>query len=76
MSGRQLSESECALQQIVVLFSELFSQLEEAGLICTYRDVFRFCDFDNIDYVVLRYLNTVLSPFEEWAEEWLQEWEV
>jgi len=29
-----------------------------------------------IKYLVLRYLNTGASPFEEWAEEWLHEGEV
>jgi len=76
MSGRQLSQSEYALQQVVVLFGELLSQLEEDGFTHTYRDVFRVCEFENIDYLVWRYLNTGLSPFEEWAEEWLHEGEV
>jgi hypothetical protein len=33
--------------------------------------VFRFCQLENIDYLVLRYVNTGALPFEEWAEEWL-----
>jgi len=76
MSGQRLTQSEYALQQIVVLFGKLLSQLAEAGLTLTYHDVFRFCKLENIDYVVLRYLNTGTSPFEEWAEEWLHEGEV
>ena len=49
MSGRQLSHSEHALPQVVVLFGELLSQVEEAALTRTYQDVFRFCEFKNID---------------------------
>jgi hypothetical protein len=43
--------------------------LEEVGLTHTYRNVFRFCQIENIDSLVLRYLNTGVSPFKEWAEE-------
>jgi len=76
MSGRHLTQSEYALQQVVVLFGELLSQLAEAGLTRTYRDVFHFCELLNIDYLVLRYLNTGTSPFKESAEEWLHDGEV
>jgi hypothetical protein len=38
--------------------------------------VFRFCQLENIDYLVLRYLNTGALPFEQWAEEWLFNGEV
>jgi len=50
--------------------------LAEAGLTCTYRDVFHFCELENINYLVLRYLNTGALPYEEWAEEWLHNREV
>jgi len=76
MSGRHLTQSEYTIQQVVVLFGELLSQLPEAGLTCTYRDVFRSCKLGDIGYLVLRYLNTGLPPFEEWAEESLHEGEV
>ena len=76
MSGRRLTQSEYALQQIVVQFSELLLQLDEAGLTHTYRDIFRFCEIENIDHLVWRYLNPGASPFEEWAEEWLHDGEV
>jgi hypothetical protein len=33
--------------------------------------VFRFCDLENIEYLVLRYLNTGTLPCEEFSEEWL-----
>jgi hypothetical protein len=76
MSGQQQTQSEYPLQQVVVLSRELLSQLAEAGLTRTYREVFCFCKLENIDNLVLRYLNTGLSPFEEWAEEWLHNREV
>jgi hypothetical protein len=76
MSGRHLTQSEYALQQIVELFGNLLIQLEEAHLTHTYQTVFRFCQLENIDYLVLRYLNTGALPFEEWAEEWLFDGEV
>jgi hypothetical protein len=76
MSGRHLTESQYALQQVVVLFGELLSQLVEACLTHTYRVVFRFCKLKNIDYLVLRYFNTGAPPFEEWAEEWLHDGEI
>jgi len=71
MSGQHLTQSEYALQRIVVLFGELYTQLAEARLTETYRVVFHFCELEDIDYLVLRYLNTSTPPFEEWAEEWL-----
>jgi hypothetical protein len=76
MSGRHLTQSEYALTQIVELFGNLLIQLEEANLIPTYQTVFRFCQLENIDYRVLRYLNTGALPFEEWTEEWLFDGEV
>jgi hypothetical protein len=76
MSGHHLTQSEYALQHVVGLFGDLLIQLEEAHLTHTYQVVFRFCQLENIDYLVLRYLNTGALPFEEWAEEWLFDGEV
>jgi hypothetical protein len=76
MSGQHLTQSEYALQQVVELFGNLLIQLEEAHLTHTYQVVFRFCQLENIEYLVLRYLNTGALPFEEWAEEWLFDGEV
>jgi hypothetical protein len=76
MSGVKLSPSEYALQRIVVLFGELLIQLDEAGLTHTYRDVLRYCELEDINYLVLRYVNTGAGPFEEWAEDWLHDGEV
>jgi len=49
--------------------------LEERRQIHTYRVVFRFCQLEGIDYLVLRYLNTGALPFEELSEEWLYDGE-
>jgi hypothetical protein len=76
MSGRHLTQFNFALQQVVELFGNLLIQLEETYLNHTYRTVFRFCQLENIDYLVLRYLNTGALPLEEWAEEWLFDGEV
>jgi hydrogenase-4 membrane subunit HyfE len=76
MSGPQLTQSKYSLQLIVVLFGELLSQLEDAGSTRTYRHVLGFCTPENIDHLVVMYLNTGVSPVEEWAEEWLDTGEV
>jgi hypothetical protein len=76
MSGRHLTKSEFALQTVVKLFGNLLIQLEDARLTYTYQVVFRFCQLENIEYLVLRYLNTAALPLEEWAEEWLFDREV
>jgi len=64
------------LQQVDVLFGELLSQLAEPRLTHTYRVVIRFCELEDIDYLLSRYLNTGEPPFEQWAEEWLHNREV
>jgi hypothetical protein len=76
MSGRHLTQSEYAVHQVVVLFRELLSQLAEPRLTHTYQVVFRFCELENINSVVLRYLNSGEPPYKEWAEEWLHDGEV
>jgi hypothetical protein len=76
MSGQHLIQSKYALQKIVESFGDLLSQSEEAHLTHPYQVVFRFCQFENIDYLVLRYLNTGALPFKEWAEEWRFDGEV
>jgi hypothetical protein len=70
MSGHCLTQSEFALQQVVELFGNLLIQLAEAHLTRTYQEVFHFCQLENINYLVLRYLNTGALQFEELAEEW------
>ena len=76
MSGARLSRSEYPLHRVVVLFGELLIQLDEAGSTLTYRDVFRYCELENINFLVLRYVKTGAGPFEEWAEDWLHDGEV
>jgi len=76
MSGRPLTQAEYALQRSVQLFGNLLFQLDEVRLTHIYRVVLHFCQLENIDYLVLRYLNTGALPFEELAEEWLQVGEV
>jgi hypothetical protein len=76
MSGQQLTQSVYALQQVVVVFGELLSQLAEAGLTRTDRDVLRFCKRESIDYLVLRFLNTGAGLFAEGCEDWLHKGEV
>jgi hypothetical protein len=45
--------------------------LAEHCLTHIYTVVFRFCQLEIIDYLVLRYLITGALPFEEFSEEWL-----
>jgi hypothetical protein len=59
-----------------IIFGDLLFQLVEAHQIQTYQVVFRFCQLENIDYLVLRYLNAGALPFEELAEEWLHDGEI
>jgi hypothetical protein len=68
ISGYDAIQSEFALQRVVKLFGDLLIQLEEARLTHTYQVVFRFCQLENIKYLVLRYLNTGALPFKEWAD--------
>jgi hypothetical protein len=67
----QYTPAEYALQQKVESFGRLLSELEEHHLTHIYAVVLLFCQYKNIDYLVLRYLNTGALPFEELSEEWL-----
>ena len=69
MPGHKYTHSEYALQQVVESFGNLLFTLEEQHLTHTYRVVFRFCELENIDYLVLTYLRTGLLPFKEFSEE-------
>jgi len=69
MPGHRYTQSEYALQQVVETFGNLLYSLQENHLTHTYQVVFRFCQLEGIDYLVLRYLNTGLLPFEEFSEE-------
>jgi hypothetical protein len=76
MPGHHYTPAEYALQQKVESFARLLSELEEHRLTHIYAVVFRFCQYENIDFLVLRYLNTGALPFEEYSEEWLFDGEV
>jgi len=71
MPGRRNTQSKYALQQVVETFGNHLYSLEEDCLTHTYWVILRFCELEDIDYLVLRYLNTGLFPFEEFSEEWL-----
>jgi len=69
MPGHRYTQSEYALQRIVELFGNLLFILEEHRSYHTFQQVYRFCELEDIDYLVLRYLRTGLLPFEEFSEE-------
>jgi len=76
MPGHRYTPAEYALQRVVELFGHVLLSLQEHNLIHIYRVVFRFAQLENIDYPVLRYLNTGLLPFEEFSEDLLFDDEV
>jgi hypothetical protein len=76
MPGHQYTPAEYALRQKVESFVRLLSELEEHRLTHIYAVVWLFCQLENIDYLVLRYLNTGALLFEEFSEEWLFDGEV
>ena len=71
MPGHRYTHSEYALQQVVELFGTPLFCLHEQNSTHTYRVGFRFAQLKNIDYVVQRYMNTGLLPFEEFSEDLL-----
>jgi len=71
MPGHRYTHYEYALQQTVELFGNLLFTLHEHNLHHIYHVVFRFVQLENLDYLVLRYLNTGLLPFEEFSEDLL-----
>jgi hypothetical protein len=76
MPGHQYTQGEYALEQKIKSFGRLLFKLEEHRVIHIYAVVLRFCQLENIDYLVLRYLNTGALHFEEYSEEWLSDGEV
>jgi hypothetical protein len=76
MPGHQYTQAEYALQRVVESFGNLLFEWAEHDLTHTYTVVFRLCQLENIDYLVLRYFNTGALPFEEYSEEWLFDREV
>jgi hypothetical protein len=71
LPGDQYTPAEYALPRIVESFGNLLFALAEYQLTHTYAVVFRFCQLENIDFLVQRYLNTGTLPFEEFSEPWL-----
>jgi hypothetical protein len=69
MPGHHYTPAEYALQQEVESFSNLVDQLEEACVIHIYRVVCLFCEYENIRYLVLRYLDAGALPFEVYSED-------
>jgi len=76
MPGHRYTPAEYALQQKVESFARLLSELAEHRLFHIYDAVLWFCQQENIDYLVLRYLITGALPFEEYSEEWLFDGEI
>jgi len=71
MPGHHYTPAEYALQQEVNAFGKLLVELEDHGLTHIYWVVFLFSKYENIGYMVLRYLNTGTLPFREFSEDWL-----
>jgi hypothetical protein len=71
MPGHKYTPAEYALQRVVESFGKLLFELAEHNQTHTYAVVVCFCQIENIDYLVLRYLNTGTLPFEEVSKEWL-----
>jgi len=76
MPRHRYTPAEYALQQKVESFGGLLSDSEEHCLTHIYAVVLLFCRYENIEYLVLRYLNTGALSFEEFSEEWLFDGEV
>jgi hypothetical protein len=76
MPGHRYTPAEYTLQKIVESFGNLLFCLEEHRLYHIYAVVQRYCELENIGYLVHRYLCTGALPFEEFSEEWLYDGEV
>jgi hypothetical protein len=76
MPGHHYTQAEYALQKVVESFGNLLFELAEHRLTHTYAVVFYFCQLENIDYLVLRYLNTGALCFGEFSKEWLYAGEI
>jgi hypothetical protein len=69
MPGHPYTPAQYALQRVVKRFSNLLFEFAQHHLTNTYAVVFCFCQFENIDSLVLRYLDTGAIPFEGFSEE-------
>jgi hypothetical protein len=71
MPGHRYAQAEYALQRVADSFGNLLFEFAEHRVTHTYAVVFLFCQLENIDCLVLRYLNTGAIRFEEYSEECL-----
>jgi hypothetical protein len=71
MHGHQCTPAKYVLETIVESFGNLLFSFPEHHSTHTYAVVARFCQLENIDYLLLRYRNTGTLPFEKCCEEWL-----
>jgi hypothetical protein len=71
MPGHRYTPAKHALQMVVESFGNLLFKLSEHRLTHTYAVVLHCCQLENIDYLLLSYLNTGTLPVEEYYEEWL-----
>jgi len=69
MSGHRYTPAEYTLHRIVKSLGNLLFQFEEAHSTHTYWLILHFCQLEKINYLVLRYLNTCVLPFEEFSED-------
>jgi hypothetical protein len=76
MPGHSYTPAEYAMQQVVESFGNFLFELSEHHLTHTYAVVFCVCQFENIDYLVMQYLNTGALPFKECSKECLFDDEV
>jgi len=76
MPGHQYTQAEYALQKVIESFGNVLFELAEHHFTHIYAVVFRFCQLENTDQLVLRYLNSGALPYEEFSEEWLYDGEV
>jgi hypothetical protein len=76
MAGHQYKPAEYALQQVVERFGIMFSELAKHNVTHTCVVVFLFSQIENINYLVLRYLDTGALPFEEFSKVWLHNGEI
>jgi hypothetical protein len=75
MPGHHYTPAEYTLQRVVESFGNLLLELAEHHLTHTHAVVFRCCQLESIDFLVLRYLNTGALPFEEFSEKLLYDGE-
>jgi hypothetical protein len=76
MPGHHYTPAEYALERIVESFGNLLFEFAKHRLTQIYAVVFRFCEEESIEYLVLRNLNTGAIYLEEFSEVCLFDQEV